>query len=185
MSGAPPRSLVSGEVAAAMCEKAAAAPAGCFVEVGVYLGGTAWHLAKVAREQRRNLYLYDTFEGMPYADPVAGDSHKVGDFADTSVAQVQAAIPDALVIKGVFPKLSPVYLPITVVAFAHLDCDQYQSYRDSLDYLVPRMSPGGLIWLDDYDCLVGATRAVDEHLMEGRVRLHRAEKFYLEKLRGD
>lgn len=182
----PPHSLVSGEVAAAMCALAARSPAnGCFLEVGVYHGGTAWHLAHVAEEQHRRLYLYDTFEGIPYADPGNGDSHRVGDFKDTTIDAVEAAIPYAHVIKGVFPDLPPTKLPIVPIAFAHLDCDQYQSYRDSLDYLTLRMLPGAFIWLDDYECLAGATRAVDEHLREGRVRLHRDAKCYLEILRGD
>lgn len=178
----PPHSLVSGEVAAAMCVHAARCPPGCLVEVGVYHGGTAWHLAKVAAAQARTLYLYDTFSGIPYADRAAGDSHGVGDFRDTSAAQVRVDIPDAIVVEGVFPCSA---LDMEPIAFVHLDCDQYQSYREALDYLVLRLVPGGLVWLDDYECLAGATRAVDEHLREGRVRLHRAEKCYLEKLRGD
>jgi hypothetical protein len=178
----PPHSLVSGEVAAAMCRLAASSPPGCFVEVGVYHGGTAWHLSQVAEAQQRTLYLYDTFTGMPYADPAAGDSHRVGDFADTSAARVRLDIPTALVVEGVFPCSA---LDMEPVAFAHLDCDQYQSYRDALDYLVPRMPAGGFLWLDDYQCLAGATRAVDECVREGRVRLRQAEKHYLEKLTGD
>jgi predicted O-methyltransferase YrrM len=178
----PPHSLVSREVAAALCALAAKTPAGCFVEVGVYHGGTAWHLAKTAELQGRTLYLYDTFTGIPYADRAAGDSHLVGDFKDTSAAHVRMDIPTALVIEGVFPESA---LDMEPVAFVHLDCDQYQSYRDALDYLLLRMVPGGMIWLDDYECLGGATRAVDETVRQGHVRLHRAEKCYVEKLKGD
>jgi O-methyltransferase len=181
MASSAPRSLVDGEVAAAMCRLAAKSPPGCFVEVGVYQGGTAWHLAKVALEQSRELYLYDTFYGIPYRDQ--DDSHQVGDFGDTSAAEVQAAIPSATVVAGLFPESA--YEDMGPIAFVHLDCDQYLSYRNALDYLTVRMPAGGLIWLDDYECLNGATRAVNEHLQEGRVRLHRAEKCYLEKLRGD
>ena len=178
----PPHSLVSGEVAAALCRLAATSPPGCFIEVGVYRGGTAWHLAKVAKDQDRECYLCDTFTGIPYRDE--GDRHAVGDFSDADAHQVARDIPSAIVVQGVFPD-SVRQLDIGPIAFAHLDCDQYQSYRDALDYLALRMPAGAFIWVDDYDCLTGATRAVDECLAEGRVRLHRAEKAYLEKLPGD
>lgn len=179
----PPHSLVDPAVARALCRLATTCPPGCLLEVGVWKGGTAWHLAIAAQEQGRTLYLYDTFTGIPHADPDMGDSHKVGDFSDgTSYAQVQMDIPTAIVVQGVFPESA---MDMEPIAFAHLDCDQYRSYRDSIDHILPRMPAGGCIWLDDYDCLAGANRAVDEIVREGRVRLHRAEKCYLEKLKGD
>ena len=153
-----PMSLVTGHVIDELIESARLTPSGAFIEVGVYKGGTAWHLAALARSQGRPLYLYDTFTGIPYADP-AVDSHVVGDFRDTSAAAVQEAIPDAIIIEGIFPQ-SAIEMP--PIAFAHLDCDQYQSIREASEYLIPRMVSGGVIWFDDYNCLSGATRAVHD-----------------------
>lgn len=147
-----------------MTRLAGETPPGCFVEVGVYKGGSAWHLAQVARKQRRALYLYDTFTGIPCKGEF--DSHQVGDFADTSARAVRDAIPDAIVVEGVFPA-SAIQMP--AVAFAHIDADQYQSVLESARFLSGCIVPGGLIWFDDYNCLPGAQRAVDE-LFEGRVR---------------
>lgn len=134
-----------------------ASPAGCFVEFGVYQGGTAWHLAEIARAQGRALYLYDTFSGMPFKSEI--DSHKAGDFGDTSLEQVQAAIPDAICCAGVFPG-SLVDMP--PVAFAHVDADQYQSIKDAIARLSPLLVPGGSIVFDDYKCLAGADQAIAE-----------------------
>ena len=90
-------SVVAKEVISALIRRAKLSPNGSFVEVGVYKGGTAWHLSKLAEEQNRKIYLYDTFEGIPYKDKI--DSHKVGDFNDTSYDKIVEAIPYAQVIK--------------------------------------------------------------------------------------
>lgn len=141
-----------------LAEIAATAPEGCFVEVGVYKGGSAAWLAEVARQQGRQLYLYDTFAGIPYAGPL--DQHVVGDFGDTSAEAVRAALPDAVVIEGVFPN-SLVRMP--PVAFAHIDCDQYEAVKAACLALTPLMVSGGIMVFDDYGCLPGATQAVDEY----------------------
>ena len=44
-------------------------PAGCFVEVGVWKGGSASYLTEVAEQQNREIFLYDTFTGIPFAEP--------------------------------------------------------------------------------------------------------------------
>lgn len=152
-----PTSLVGPGAIEDLCAIARTAPAGCFVEFGVYQGGTAWHLAQIAREQGRVLYLYDTFTGIPCKAPV--DSHQIGDFADTSLAQVQAAIPDAFYGVGIFPATLMTMPPI---AFAHVDADQYQSVKDSIAYLTPLMVSGASIVFDDYRCLAGADQAIAE-----------------------
>lgn len=127
-----------------LINKARTAPEGCFVEVGVYKGGTAYHLSNLAEEQNRQIFLYDTFEGIPYTSEM--DYHKVGDFNDTDYQTVKNAIPYATVVKGLFPE-SAIEMP--PIAFLHLDCDQYKSVIDSVNYLLPKMVPRGIIWFDD------------------------------------
>src|SRR5262245_25949255 len=139
-------------------ELAAGTPDGCFVEVGVYRGGSAWHLAKIARLQRRALHLFDTFTGIPFKGD--GDTIEVGHFADTSEAAVKKAIPDAIIHAGLFPQTLPPSL--TNIAFAHIDCDQYDSVKSCIENLWPLMVSGGIMYFDDYHWLEGATRAVDE-----------------------
>lgn len=136
---------------------ASAAPAGVFVEFGVYQGGSAWHLAQIAREQGRQLYLYDTFTGIPCKDDV--DSHQIGDFNDITLAQVKRAIPDAIYCVGAFPDTLVTMPPI---AFVHVDADQYQSLKDAIRLFVPRMVKGASIVFDDYKCLAGADLAIAE-----------------------
>lgn len=149
-------SLVSEEKLSVMARLAETTPAGPFVEVGVYKGGSSQVLYALAQRQQRALYLYDTFTGIPYADDL--DSHRVGDFSDAIMANILSALPDAIVQKGVFP--NPELALPERVSFAHLDVDQERSYKDSLNALMPRMVRGGMVLCDDY-CLSGAARAID------------------------
>lgn len=160
-----PQSLVGPHVIDAMLELAHKVPDGCFVEVGVYKGSTAWYLAKLAQEQGREIFLFDTFTGIPYKGP--HDPVTVGTFSETSFEEVQKAIPYAEIVKGIFPA-SAENIVLPSVAFAHLDCDQYQSVKESAQALAPLMVEGGVMWFDDYNCLEGATLAVDE-LFNGHI----------------
>lgn len=160
----PPQSLVDPMVIKRMIATASACPPGSFVEVGVYKGGTAWHLDRLAKRQHRACFLYDTFSGIPYASE--HDHHRVGDFRDTDYQTVCRAMSIATVIQGIFPGSA---VPMGRVAFAHLDCDQYQAIIESCRYLEPLMVPGGVIWFDDSPVLAGAEKAVRELYAADRI----------------
>lgn len=135
---------------------ASRAPDGAIVEVGVYRGGSAYHLAQLGRP----LYLYDTFDGIPYQGAL-DTGNPVGKFSDTSAEAVQQLIPAAIVVKGLFPD-SLVTMP--PIGFVHADADQYESTKAILERLPPLMVRGGFILLDDFgvdDCQ-GCTQAVLE-----------------------
>lgn len=166
-----PHSLVAQAIIDAMLKRACATPPGAWVEVGVYQGGTAWHLSTAAEAQGRALYLYDTFSGIPCKGP--HDSHSVGDFADTSPELVAELLPNAHVVEGVFPRSA---LEMGPIAFVHLDCDQEESYRNALAYLGPRMVEGGIVWCDDVPCLAGALRAVSEFAASAGLRVETPEE---------
>jgi O-methyltransferase len=129
---------------------------GCFVEVGIYTGGSASHLTKIAEERNQKIFLYDTFSGLPYKDD--DDPHGIGAFSHTDFDGIKNALPYAEVIKGIFPEC---VVEMPSVAFAHLDVDQYKSYIDCITYLKPKMLSGGIMFFDDYE-LPGAKRAIDE-----------------------
>ena len=152
---------------------AADCPEGCFVEVGVYEGGSAQVLYKIALEQDRQIFLYDTFTGIPYSDSC--DSHKVGEFKGGDPERLSLILPKAMIVQGIFPA-SAVKMP--PVAFVHLDCDQYRSYKEAMAYLEPLMVPGGVMWFDDYDCTSGATLAVDERYGRSSLERFKDDKYY-------
>lgn len=156
MITAPP-SVVGEATVQNMLELLATVPdGGCIVEVGVYKGGTLWYL--VGHSKGRPVYGYDTFRGIPFSSKF--DQHKVGDFGDTSIDEVSDAIPEAILTAGIFPDSA---LRMPPVAFAHIDCDQYESIKRSIEYLQDKMMLGGVMWFDDY-CLPSGKKAVDEML---------------------
>jgi O-methyltransferase len=138
---------------------------GDWAEVGVYRGGTARLLGRVAAS-RRQVHLFDTFAGMPEAD-AARDHHVAGDFADTSLAAVRDYLRD---LAGMH--LHPGLFPETGAAVAgrrfslvHVDADLHRSVAACCAFFRPRLVPGGVLVFDDYGFLScpGAKQAVDEH----------------------
>lgn len=148
-----------------MAELARSAPlGGDFVEVGVYRGGSAAVLAEIAKTRGCQLWLYDTFSGIPYASAEHGDLHGVGDFADADLDRLRRAIPTANIRVGVFPQtIDP---EMRRLSFVHLDVDQHQSYCDAIAALLPLLLPGAVMVFDDYHALPSAKRAIDEMLGE-------------------
>jgi O-methyltransferase len=139
---------------------------GDVAEVGVYKGGTARLLARTFNTRaKKQLHLFDTFEGMPSTDaPV--DHHRQGDFADTSLESVQRQLRDCGEVrfyKGFFPETAG---PIENSRFClvHVDADIYQSVKDSCAFFYPRLEKGGVMVFDDYgfSSCPGARKAVDE-----------------------
>jgi hypothetical protein len=118
--------------------------------------------------------LYDTFEGIPYADE--GDSHKAGDFVYTDVAQLRQLMPKARIIKGVFPESAD--LRMDRIALAHLDVDQGRAYRDAIGFLRPRMVAGGIMRFDDSP-VIPAARLACEKMFGADLRLSAEGKHYV------
>ena len=60
------------------------------------------------------------------------------------------------------------------IAGAILDCDLYGSYLTALSYIWPRLSPGGVIYLDEYYSLKfpGARAATDEFFAQKSAQFH-------------
>ena len=150
---------------------------GIFIEVGVYKGGTAYYLSKLAMERGCRLWLFDTFEGMPEkTDNV--DLHNIGDFSDCSLEEVKSLVPSAEIFKGFFPFTLPNHVP--PIAFVHVDCDQYESIKNCIAYLTHYMIDGGIMYFDDYGCLDGATKAVDTFCPERRI-IENGKAIYIKK----
>lgn len=141
--------------------------AGNIAELGVYKGNSAALLAYYARISRRELVLFDTFEGFDPRDLVGFDASKTNEFKDTSLARVRKLVGDEGVrfIQGRFPSSIPSGLYEMRFCFVHIDCDLYEPARAGLDFFYPRLSPGGLLVVHDYNNPYwnGVKRAVDEY----------------------
>lgn len=138
---------------------------GDFAEVGVYRGGTAHMLGKLAVEQGKRLHLFDTFEGMPATDDQR-DFVVTGDFADTSLARVKNYLKDIQSCDfhpGFFPETAAP-LKDRRFSFVHVDVDMHQSASDCCEFFHDRLVQGGVMIFDDYGFLTteGLREAVDE-----------------------
>jgi O-methyltransferase len=158
---------------------------GALVECGVWRGGSAMVMAHVlvaAGVSDRELWLYDTFEGMPAPEDADADFMGVpaaehlaaaaGNRDDLVVAyasldEVRANVqtvgyPVDLVryVVGQVEHTIPAQAP-GEIALLRLDTDWESSTRHELEHLWPRLEVGGVLIIDDYGHWSGARRAVD------------------------
>ena len=133
---------------------------GVSAEAGVYRGGSAFILHHAAPE--KPLYLFDSFQGLPAPLPFEEEQLRKGDFSAT-LEDVRALLPSAILIKGWFHDTLNEYAHLRF-SFVHLDCDLYQSLKETLAFFYPRLSPGGVILCDDYafPSTPGARLAIDQ-----------------------
>ncbi len=54
--------------------------------------------------------------------------------------------------------------PCTKISFLHLDMDVYEPTLFALEQCWDRIVNGGIVMIDDYNAVFGATKAVDEFL---------------------
>jgi hypothetical protein len=168
---------------------------GDVVECGVWRGGSMQAVARtlIARgDTGRDLHLFDTYEGMPpptdrdlrrsddrtaeelLAKEAREDSKvwAVATLDDVKDGFSQVPYPPERVhfVKGKVEDTIPQHAPERI-SILRLDTDWYESTRHELEHLYPRLSPGGVLLLDDYGYWEGAREAVDEFLEESGERL--------------
>lgn len=147
---------------------------GAAAELGVYKGAFAKYINLHFPDRR--LYLFDTFEGFHPDDLEAGErlgySETRRDFSDVSpeaVLSVLSRPQNAVIEKGRFPQTAEGIED--EFCFVSLDADLYAPTLDGLRWFWRRLSPGGYIFVHDYNNreYPGAAGAVREFCGEGRV----------------
>jgi hypothetical protein len=167
--------------------------AGAFAECGVWRGGSVLAMIETLRgagAPPREIWLYDTFEGMteptdedisafePPALATWREATARGDrpwaelfgadvFSEESVRSTLTATgypTDHLhLVRGPVEETLPGQMPEGPLALLRLDTDWYESTRHELVHLYPRLASGGVLIIDDYGHFEGARRAVDEY----------------------
>jgi hypothetical protein len=167
---------------------------GMFLEAGCALGGSAALLGKF-KPSDAALHLYDVFGLIPppgendgpeahqrYADIARGKAEGLGgdryygyteNLCDVVVSNLNTC---GLHLERdrirLFPGLFEETLhPGGSVAFAHIDCDWYDSVRTCLERITPHLSDGAMMVFDDYLTYEGCRRAVDEWLKQGGLEI--------------
>jgi hypothetical protein len=169
---------------------------GDIVECGVWRGGSMMTVALtlLARgDTSRNLYLYDTYEGM--TTPTELDKNFDGVLAQeqmneqngkwcyASIEDVQQNIfstgypkEKIFLVQGKVEDTIPKTLPENL-SLLRLDTDWYESTKHELNHLFPLLAPEGVLVIDDYGHWQGSKKAVDEYFAEQKrkVYLHRID----------
>jgi len=168
---------------------------GAIVECGVWRGGAIGAAAMALKDigEKRDLFLYDTFEGM--SSPTKEDKAFNGEDANikfqetktgsessdwclASLEDVQANlkvmdlnIDDFHFVKGMVEVTIPDQSPESGIALLRLDTDWYKSTKHEMEHLFPRLVPGGVLIIDDYSDWAGSRQAVDEYIEANNIRI--------------
>jgi O-methyltransferase len=170
---------------------------GAFAECGVWRGGSVLAMLLKLKQMGvtdREVYLFDTFEGMteptdkdtsafePPAPVTWQRARQEGErawpqFFSTEVYNEQrvrellmtASYPLERLhfVRGPVEQTLPGSAPESI-ALLRLDTDWYESTRHELECLYPRISPGGVLIIDDYGHWEGCRQAVDEYFSSGK-----------------
>jgi O-methyltransferase len=140
---------------------------GAFAELGVYKGETANMIHEM--DNTRKFYLFDTFKGFDNKDLKFenrnDEKFSSDNFSDTTIDSVKAFIngnENVILVPGFFPE-SAADIKEEAYAFVHLDADLYQPTIAALNYFYPKLSPGGIILIHDYNHnWAGLRKAVEE-----------------------
>lgn len=136
---------------------------GCVIEAGAFKGASTAKISLFAAYKKRQLHVFDSFEGLPTNDEVhekSTEGHSIKGWFDKgnfegSLEEVQNNIttygnPEVVTYhKGWFEKTMPQFKE--KVALVYIDVDLAGSTKTCLKYLFPLLQPGGIIVSQDGD----------------------------------
>ena len=147
---------------------------GDVAEFGTYMGHTSIAMDRLLEEQKseKKLFLFDSFAGMPeITHPLDNDWQK-GDLTsqEEAVRELFRESPRVNVVPGYFNETLHKY-PDLKFSFCHVDADLYTSIHECIEYILPRLSVGGVIVFDDYGfrSTAGAKAVVEEYFVQEAV----------------
>tara|TARA_B100000989_G_C19468248_1_gene439410 strand:- start:347 stop:1105 length:759 start_codon:yes stop_codon:yes gene_type:complete len=172
---------------------------GDFVECGVWKGGNIIlfkkFLEKYFKQEDRQIYAYDTYEGMNKPSDfdynlqsnkkaeklLLDDKNKITniwgiyglDQVKTNLINNTDNLNNIIFIKGEVEKTLDIEknLP-SKISILRLDTDWYESTKKELEVLYDRVTSGGVIIIDDYGHWGGSKKAVDEFFKNKHVWMH-------------
>lgn len=163
---------------------------GAVVECGTWKGGMiaglAFHLGA-----QRDYWLFDSFEGLPPAKEIDGESaiawqadtdsehyfdNCTAAQADAERAMSLAGVEAPKIVKGWFNETLPQTSFPDGISVLRMDADWYDSTMDILNNLFFAVNPGGVILIDDYYMWDGCSKAVHDflskHQRPERIRMY-------------
>lgn len=159
---------------------------GIFIETGCALGGSALAIS-LNKKTERPFFIYDVFSMIPAPSQMDGkdvleryetiksgrapgiDNKKYYGYEEDLKIKVENTFnrygvdinaKNIKLIEGLYENTLKVN---EKVAFAHIDCDWYESVMTCLIQIVPNLSKEGIIIIDDYYRWSGCKTATDEY----------------------
>lgn len=169
---------------------------GDIVECGVWRGGSMMAVAKTLMELNetiRDLYLFDTFDGMTQPD-IGKDIDNNQNDAKTYLENNEKSEDDFIwayapldvvkrnllstgypmgkmnFVQGKVEDTLP-YDKIKEIAILRLDTDWYASTKHEMEILFPLIKKGGVLIIDDYGHWEGARQAIDEYIADNNITI--------------
>lgn len=167
---------------------------GAIVECGVWRGGSMMAAIKTLQSyghSSRDLYLFDTFEGMPApekqdtskfhssTEEIYQSTKRSNGGSNWCYSSLEETRNNVLstgydsnkihFIKGKVEETLPQHIPQDALALLRLDTDFYSSTRHELIHLYPKLVSKGVLILDDYGHWEGQRQAVEEYFAEHKI----------------
>ncbi|MBN9415878.1 MAG: class I SAM-dependent methyltransferase [Candidatus Eremiobacteraeota bacterium] len=161
--------------------------AGDLIECGVWRGGSCIFMRGLLRafgDGRRQVWVADSFQGLPEPDPQVSPLDAISHEFLRVIGGLRCSLEEVTenfrrfdlldrrvrFLPGWFQDSLPA-APIEKLALIRLDADYYESTRQALEALYPRLSSGGFVIVDDYGSAgLGARRAVDDFRRQQSIR---------------
>ncbi len=158
---------------------------GDFVETGIWRGGCGILMRGVlaaTNDSKRNIWLFDSFQGVPKPDPVSFpvDQQDIMLWAYSGYLGVAREAVAAnfrkyelldertKFIEGWFRDTIPA-AAVDRIAVLRLDGDLYESTWLVLEHLYPKVSSGGYVIVDDYGAIAACRKAVEDFRLKYRI----------------
>ncbi|UXP31064.1 TylF/MycF family methyltransferase [Reichenbachiella agarivorans] len=172
---------------------------GLFIETGCALGGSTIQIGLVKQKERK-FKAYDVFGMIP--PPSERDDQDIIERFDTIKEgkskgirgdeyygykkDLKQVVVNNLATFGLSPDQDNIELVEGLyentlrinepVAFAHIDCDWYDSVMTCLNQIVPHLVPQGILVIDDYYDWSGCRKAIDDYFRDKKSDFTFAEK---------
>ena len=150
---------------------------GDYIEFGVFAGESAVPIARAAQTAGKVYHGVDGFRGMGKPGPRDYDKdggcwYPAGKFSGRTVSEIEKRLRGHGVKRqsfciwcGMVPDVLAT-IAIDKIAFAYVDLDHYAPTKAALDWVLARLSPGGIMLCDDWtpSCEQCASGAINEFI---------------------
>lgn len=157
---------------------------GDFVEAGVWNGGTTIFMRSILKTNgitNRKVWVADSFEGCPIPNPekypqdtnfnlfLRKDYAISLDQVKSNFAKYDLLDEQVCFLQGWFKDTLP-FAPIEKLALLRVDGDLYESTMDVMTSLYPKLSIGGYVIIDDYNCYPPCKQAITDYCKEHNIQ---------------